>query len=46
MHDPVRARQVAAAAMEEAAPVRASAVGLVNVALEELVRVGLELPGS
>ncbi|MEU8837345.1 DUF4158 domain-containing protein, partial [Streptomyces sp900116325] len=44
-HDPVRARGIAAAAMEEAAPVRASVVDLVNVALEELVRAGLELPG-
>ncbi|WP_051807989.1 hypothetical protein [Streptomyces sp. NRRL F-2664] len=31
--------------MEEAAPVRASVVDLVNVALEEIVRAGLELPG-
>ncbi|MFF8592853.1 Tn3 family transposase [Streptomyces sp. NPDC015220] len=44
-YDPARARGVAAAAMEEAAPVRASVVDLVNVALEELVRAGLELPG-
>ncbi|MFF0220358.1 DUF4158 domain-containing protein [Streptomyces vinaceus] len=45
VHDPARAREIAAAAMEEAAPVRASVVDLVNVALEELVRAGLELPG-
>lgn len=45
VHDPARARKIAAAAMEEAAPIRASAVDLVNVALEELVRAGLELPG-
>ncbi|MEU2718242.1 Tn3 family transposase [Streptomyces sp. NPDC007205] len=44
-YDPARAREVAAAAMEEAAPVRASVVDLVNVALEEIVRTGLELPG-
>ncbi|MFE3763838.1 DUF4158 domain-containing protein [Streptomyces sp. NPDC059104] len=44
-YDPALARKVAAAAMEEAAPVRASAVDLVNVALEEIVRAGLELPG-
>ncbi|WP_369333350.1 DUF4158 domain-containing protein [Streptomyces zhaozhouensis] len=45
VHDPLRARGIAAAAMEEAAPVRASVVDLVNVALEEIVRAGLELPG-
>ncbi|MGM9470173.1 DUF4158 domain-containing protein [Streptomyces murinus] len=45
VHDPARARGIAGAAMEEAAPVRASVVDLVNVALEELVRAGLELPG-
>ncbi|MGW8357669.1 DUF4158 domain-containing protein [Streptomyces wedmorensis] len=45
VHDPVRARGIAAAAMEEAASVRASVVDLVNVALEEIVRAGLELPG-
>ncbi|MER6076394.1 Tn3 family transposase [Streptomyces sp. NPDC001817] len=45
VHDPARAREIAVAAMEEAAPVRASVVDLVNVALEELVRAGLELPG-
>ncbi|MFE6904178.1 DUF4158 domain-containing protein [Streptomyces sp. NPDC057717] len=45
VHDPARARGIAAAAMEKAAPVRASVVDLVNVALEELVRAGLELPG-
>ncbi|MFF7234508.1 DUF4158 domain-containing protein [Streptomyces sioyaensis] len=44
VHDPARARAIAMAAMEEAAPVRASVVDLVNVALEELVREGLELP--
>ncbi|MGW1365194.1 DUF4158 domain-containing protein [Streptomyces chartreusis] len=44
-YDPARAREIAASAMEEAAPVRASAVDLGNVALEELVRAGLELPG-
>ncbi|MGW1564508.1 DUF4158 domain-containing protein [Streptomyces sp. NPDC002144] len=45
VHDPARTREIAAAAMEGAAPVRASVVDLVNVALEELVRAGLELPG-
>ncbi|MFD5430271.1 DUF4158 domain-containing protein [Streptomyces sp. NPDC127084] len=45
VHDPARAREIAVTAMEEAAPVRASVVDLVNVALEELVRAGLELPG-
>ncbi|MGW1617431.1 DUF4158 domain-containing protein, partial [Streptomyces sp. NPDC002285] len=45
VHDPARARGIAAAAMEEAAPVRASVVDLIDVALEELVRAGLELPG-
>nr|WP_158717975.1 DUF4158 domain-containing protein [Streptomyces sp. NRRL F-2664] len=45
VHDPARAREIAVAAMGEAAPVRASVVDLVNVALEELVRAGLELPG-
>ncbi|MFE5549218.1 Tn3 family transposase, partial [Streptomyces sp. NPDC056534] len=44
-HEPARAREIAAAAMEAAAPVRASVVDLINVALEELVRAGLELPG-
>ncbi|MGW1616975.1 DUF4158 domain-containing protein [Streptomyces sp. NPDC002285] len=42
---PARAREIAAGAMEEAAPVRASVVDLINVALEELIRAGLELPG-
>ncbi len=45
VHDPARAREIAMAAMEEAAPVRGSVVDLVNVALEELVRAGLELSG-
>jgi hypothetical protein len=45
VYGPARARGIAATAMEEAAPVRASVVDLVNVALEELVRAGLELPG-
>lgn len=45
VHDPARARKIPAAAVEEAAPVRASVVDLVNVALEEVVRAGLELPG-
>ncbi|MFG2525784.1 DUF4158 domain-containing protein, partial [Streptomyces sp. NPDC048527] len=45
VHDPARAREIAAASMEDAAPVRASVVDLVNVALEEIVRAGLELPG-
>ncbi|MCX4784567.1 DUF4158 domain-containing protein [Streptomyces sp. NBC_01264] len=44
-YDPALARKIAAVAMEEAAPVRASVVDLVNVALEEIVRAGLELPG-
>ncbi|MET7458069.1 Tn3 family transposase [Streptomyces sp. NPDC005574] len=45
VHNPVRARAIAEVAMEEAAPVRASVVDLVNVALEEIVRAGLELLG-
>ncbi|QCX82691.1 hypothetical protein C9F11_45665 (plasmid) [Streptomyces sp. YIM 121038] len=45
VRDPARAREVAAGAMEAAAPVRAHAADLVNVALEELVRARLELPG-
>ncbi|MFE5549993.1 DUF4158 domain-containing protein [Streptomyces sp. NPDC056534] len=45
VHDPARAQEIAVGAMEEAAPVRASVVDLVSVALEELVRAGLELPG-
>ncbi|MFJ9752830.1 DUF4158 domain-containing protein [Streptomyces chartreusis] len=45
VHDPAHARGIAASAMEEAAPVRASVVDLINVALEKLIRVGLELPG-
>ncbi|WP_274919543.1 Tn3 family transposase [Streptomyces sp. WZ-12] len=45
VRDPVRAREVAARAMTAAAPVKAHSADLVNVALEELVRAGLELPG-
>ncbi|MFE9500867.1 hypothetical protein [Streptomyces collinus] len=41
VHAPVRAREIAAAEMEEAAPVRASVVDLINVALEEIVRASL-----
>ncbi|MFE5165855.1 DUF4158 domain-containing protein [Streptomyces sp. NPDC056697] len=46
VHDPARVREIAMSAMEEAAPVRASVVELVNVALEELVRAGLDCRAS
>ncbi|MEU5431617.1 DUF4158 domain-containing protein [Streptomyces olivoreticuli] len=45
VRDPERARRVAEEAMVAAAPVKAHAADLVNVALEEIVRAGLELPG-
>ncbi|MFE6692244.1 hypothetical protein ACFVFQ_38070 [Streptomyces sp. NPDC057743] len=43
--DPERTRAVAEEAMVAAAPVKAHTADLVNVALEEIVRAGLELPG-
>ncbi|WP_411144384.1 DUF4158 domain-containing protein [Streptomyces sp. x-80] len=45
VRDPARAREIAVAATEAAAPVKAHSADLVNVALEEIVRAGLELPG-
>ncbi|WP_420717000.1 MULTISPECIES: DUF4158 domain-containing protein [unclassified Streptomyces] len=45
VRDPGRVRRVVEQAMEAAAPVKAHTADLVNVALEELVRAGLELPG-
>jgi hypothetical protein len=45
LHEPERARKAAAAAMESAVLVKSHPADLINVALEELVRLGLELPG-
>lgn len=43
--DPEKGRLLAAEAMERAAVVKSHGADLVNVALEEIVRAGLELPG-
>jgi len=45
LNDPERARAVAAAAIREAALVKNNPPDLINVALEELIRSGLQLPG-
>lgn len=45
VRDPGRARGIAETAMTSAARVKAHTADLVNVALEEIVRAGLELPG-
>ncbi|MEW2581062.1 DUF4158 domain-containing protein [Streptomyces syringium] len=45
VRDPQRVRAAAEEAMVVAAPVKAHTADLVNVALEEIVRAGLELPG-
>ncbi|MGA5135395.1 DUF4158 domain-containing protein [Streptomyces olivoreticuli] len=45
VRDPGRAREIAETAMTTAAGMKAHTADLVNVALEEIVRVGLEPPG-